>query len=143
MPTMMADPDGEKPDGKVVGRPISSMLFLTTQRNVALRDLSVSREFEIEAIRSFLKLLILSLLFILILSAILLAVYEIANKAVGEAAVLVGLFVGVTLITLAAHCTQCRQRKQTEILVSELREREKDLFKRLDKEIKSIVTKGS
>jgi hypothetical protein len=124
------------------GWPISSVLFLASGRAVTNEtSCSPSRELQLEAIRFLLKGVALAVVFVVLLGGVGIAVYQITHKVVGEASVLVSTLASVTFLAFTAHWFQRRQRKQTEILVNELREHERDLFKRLDKEIKSIVTK--
>jgi hypothetical protein len=144
---MNANSDGEhriKQDGKPQGvGPITSMLAFTTERVLALIvNFSASSELKIQAIRSLLKSLVVHALYLILLGGAALAVYLVASKAVGEASNLISSIAGAIVAALAAYYLLRAQKIHIETHVDMLRELEKDLYKRLDREIKSIVTKA-
>lgn len=107
-----------------------------------LRDKpTISHEAKIHALH-YAKFVLLALFAMTILASITLAVYVASGKAIGEASSLISSTAGAVVAALAVYYFGRGQKHRTENQVDQLRAQEKELYQRLDKEIKSLVAKA-
>ena len=102
---------------------------------------TISNEAKIHALH-YAKFVLLAFFAMTILASITLAVYVASGKAIGEASSLISSTAGAVVAALAVYYFGRGQKHRIENQVGQLRAQEKELYQRLDKEIKSLVAKA-
>jgi hypothetical protein len=114
-------------------------------KSLILRDLESSKlkdEIKSQLIRSYAKSILSAVIALFILGGFALSVYLTSSKAVGEASSFISTIVSALAAGVAGYYFGRSKEQSIENRVEEIRLKEKDLYERVSKDIKSIIEKA-